>query len=86
MRKLVALLLGFTLAGICAAQSKPNIVLLFIDDWAWNGTPIRMDDEMANSKMPVLKMPNLEKLKNEGMKCTGHDKNCVTMQPFCGNP
>ena len=68
MRKLVALLLGFTLAGICAAQSKPNIVLLFIDDWAWNGTPIRMDDEMANSKMPVLKMPNLEKLKNEGMK------------------
>ena len=24
--------------------TKPNIVLLFIDDWAWNGTPVAMDD------------------------------------------
>ena len=34
--------------GIVAANepavTKPNIVLLFIDDWAWNGSPVAMDD------------------------------------------
>lgn len=28
------------------AAEKPNIVLLFIDDWAWNCTPIPMSDGM----------------------------------------
>ena len=51
-----------------AAKSKPNIVLLFIDDWAWTGTPVPMDDSMNNSRMPVLKMPNVERLAREGMK------------------
>ena len=23
-----------------AAAGKPNIVMLFIDDWAWNGSPV----------------------------------------------
>jgi arylsulfatase A len=50
------------------AQDKPNIVLLFIDDWAWNGTPVAMDDAMNNSRMPVLQMPNVERLAREGMK------------------
>ncbi len=47
---------------------KPNIVLIFVDDWAWNGTPIRMDNKMANSAMPVLQMPNLERLAHDGMR------------------
>jgi len=50
------------------AATKPNIVMIFIDDWAWNGSPVRMDDSMANSRMPVLQMPNLEKLARDGMK------------------
>ena len=49
---------------------KPNIVLLFIDDWAWNGTPVPMNDGMANSRMPVVQMPNVERLAREGMKFT----------------
>lgn len=32
-----------------AGSEEPNIVLLFIDDWAWNGSPLRMDDAMPNS-------------------------------------
>ncbi|MEP3478504.1 MAG: sulfatase-like hydrolase/transferase [Fuerstiella sp.] len=48
--------------------NKPNIVLLFIDDWAWNGSPVPMDDELQNSKMPVLQMPNVERLAQQGMK------------------
>lgn len=53
---------------IALAQEKPNIVMFFIDDWAWNGTPVPMDDAMENSRMPVLRMPNVERLAREGMK------------------
>ena len=58
---------GFILAAE-TSQPKPNIVLLFIDDWAWNGSPVPMDDAMENSRMPVLQMPNVERLAREGMK------------------
>ena len=34
---------------------KPNIVLLFIDSWAWNGTPIPMNDGIENSSMRVFR-------------------------------
>ena len=50
------------------AAAKPNIILIYIDDWAWNGSPVAMDDSMPNSKMPVLQMPNVEKLAKAGMK------------------
>ncbi len=58
------------LCSVCRAadQQPPNIVLLFIDDWAWNGSPVPMDDAMPNSRMPVLQMPNVERLAREGMK------------------
>ena len=49
-------------------KPRPNIVLIFVDDWAWNGSPVPMDASMPNSQMPVLQMPNLEKLTSEGMK------------------
>jgi len=51
-----------------AAQARPNIVLFYIDDWAWNGSPVAMDDSMQNSRMPVLQMPNVQKLADAGMK------------------
>ena len=54
--------------GSLAAQDKPNIVLLYIDDWAWNGSPVAMQDDMPNSRMPVVQMPNLEKFARQGMK------------------
>lgn len=52
------------------AQEKPNIVLFYIDDWAWNGTPIAMNASMENSFMPILEMPNLDQLARQGMKFT----------------
>ncbi|QDU80771.1 Choline-sulfatase [Polystyrenella longa] len=53
---------------IAKAQAEPpNIVMLFLDDWGWNGSPVRMDESAPNSSMPVLEMPNVEKLANEGM-------------------
>jgi arylsulfatase A len=68
---------NFTLLIICIAfvacnaitqEKKPNIVMLYIDDWAWNGSPVPMNDSMENSRLPVVEMPNLEKLASEGMK------------------
>ncbi len=62
---LIGLLFSVTLIR---AQEKPNIVLFFIDDWAWNGSSVAMDEQIINSKMPVLQMPNLEKLASQSMK------------------
>jgi len=65
----LSLCIGFALASYShGAEKKPNIVLLYIDDWAWNGSPVAMRDDMDNSRMPVLKMPNVERLAREGMK------------------
>ena len=62
-------ILFFALALCLKAESRPpNIVFIFIDDWAWNGTPIAFDEAMANSKMPVLQMPHLKRLARDGMK------------------
>ena len=52
------------------AETKPNIVMIYIDDWAWNGSPVPMDDAMKNSFMPILEMPNVEKLARQGTKFT----------------
>ena len=68
-RSLTYWILCGALASFSAvALGKPNIVLLYIDDWAWNGTPVPMDDSMENSHQPVLQMPNLENLARQGMK------------------
>ena len=69
MRNLIHWLIGsLILAGSLSALAKPNIILFYIDDWAWNGTPVAMDDSMPNSRMPALQMPNVERLAREGMK------------------
>ena len=57
-----------SLANAADVSTKPNIVMLFIDDWAWNGSPVPMDDSMENSRMPAVHMPNVERLAREGMK------------------
>jgi len=61
-------LLGLFFVLNCQSAERPNIVLLYIDDWAWNGSSVPMDDSMKNSKMPVVQMPNAERLARDGMK------------------
>jgi len=68
MKTLIGLFCWATAAGSCVGGEKPNIVLFLIDDWAWNGTPVPMADGVENSRMPVLQMPNVERLAREGMK------------------
>ena len=66
--RILLLMLIFRVASNSAAAAPPNIILLYIDDWAWNGTPVAMNDAMENSRMPILQMPNIEKLARQGMK------------------
>lgn len=66
-------------AETAAGTKRPNIVLLFIDDWAWNGTTVQMDDGMPNSRMPVLQMPNLDRLARQGMRF----RNAYSGAPQC---
>jgi len=64
----LCLLTSFLMATGLLAQDKPNIVFLYIDDWAWNGTPLLMDPDMPSSGMPILQMPNLESIAAQGMQ------------------
>lgn len=48
--------------------AKPNIVMILIDDMAWNGSSIRMDDRMANSTIDLVEMPNFESFAAQGMR------------------
>ncbi|VGO18972.1 sulfatase-like hydrolase/transferase [Pontiella sulfatireligans] len=67
--KVIILVLSCAALGQVEGKSeRPNIVLLLIDDWAWYGSSVRMDDAMSNSQMPLAHMPNLEKLAAQGMK------------------
>ncbi len=68
MKRFTWSLLVLLIANQYATADSPNIVLIFVDDWAWCGSPVRMDDNMPNSQMPVLRMPNLEKMARDGMK------------------
>ncbi len=70
VRCLGSLIAAATVLAMASAYGakKPNIILFYIDDWAWNGTPVAMDDSMENSRMPALEMPHLEKLAAQGMR------------------
>ncbi|VGO23532.1 sulfatase-like hydrolase/transferase [Pontiella sulfatireligans] len=47
---------------------RPNIVMFFMDDWAWYGSSVIMDERMANSHIPdLIEMPNLDLMAESGM-------------------
>ncbi|MGB0372521.1 MAG: sulfatase-like hydrolase/transferase [Opitutales bacterium] len=49
-------------------NAPPNIVMILVDDWAWNGSPVLMDDRMLNSGVPeIVSMPTLNRMASEGM-------------------
>ena len=47
---------------------RPNIVMIYVDDWAWNASSVAMDTRMPNSHMPdIIEMPNLDLMATNGM-------------------
>jgi len=48
--------------------NRPNIVMIYVDDWAWNGSSVTMDERMPNSEFPdIMEMPNLDLMASNGM-------------------
>ncbi len=48
--------------------NQPNIVMIYVDDWAWYGSSVAMDERMANSELPsIIEMPNLDLMAENGM-------------------
>lgn len=65
----ITLFLGsMLLSGMTALGSKPNIVMIYVDDWAWGGSSVRMQDDMSNSATELLSLPHIEKMAASGMK------------------
>lgn len=58
------------LASACIATGapKPNIVMIYVDDWAWGGSSVKMDDSNPNSANGILTLPNVERMAAQGMK------------------
>ena len=48
--------------------AKPNFVFILSDDQGWNGTSVRMDDAVADSKSDYYRTPHLERLAKGGMR------------------
>jgi hypothetical protein len=42
-------ILALASSGLVAQETKPNIVLLYVDDWAWNGSSVAMHPDMVKA-------------------------------------
>ena len=65
---LLLMLIVAGLAGLVQAGEKPNIVLIYADDFGWNGTSARMHPDRADSKSDYYETPNIERLAEGGMR------------------
>ena len=59
---------GTLRAAGAGAEGKPNFVFVLSDDQGWNGTSVRMDEEVPDSRSDYYRTPNLERLAREGMR------------------
>ena len=67
IRKLTLLIAALFVAGLgetFAANAKPNILLIYVDDLGYG--------DLAGYGHPVIQTPNLDKLANEGLKLTNY--------------
>lgn len=65
---LVWLALAFAATRVWSADpSRPNIILILVDDMPWYGTDVRMDPGLPGSAMAFRRMPKVEALAAQGM-------------------
>lgn len=67
LRLVAACMIVVATHAACATDS-PNIILIFTDDQAWNGTSVAMDPNNPNSKSDFYQTPALEQLASQGMR------------------
>ena len=65
LRSLLPLLAGLPFAAWSAA---PNVIVVLGEGHGWSSTSVRMDDAVPESKSPVARTPNLERLAREGLR------------------
>lgn len=71
MHRILALLLLFGVGLQAAPRSKPNVVLVMVDDLRW--------DELSCAGHPVVRTPNIDRLATEGMMF----RNAFVSTPLC---
>lgn len=83
LRSMAALAFAMVLQSAAwgATQSAPNIVLILIDDQAWNGTSVQMDPNVPGSRSDFYQTPNLEALASAGMRFS----NGYSAAPVCAS-
>lgn len=65
----------------CAAETdstKPNIVLLFIDDWAWNSSPVTKANNTTAEKVRYKKAPAVWLGMGESVRYSTGSNNCAS--------
>jgi arylsulfatase A-like enzyme len=72
MRRIIPFLLVLALIGSASGNEKPNVVILYADDWRF--------DTLGSAGNPIVKTPHLDALAKEGVRFT---RNCVTTS-ICG--
>ncbi|MFC0535190.1 sulfatase-like hydrolase/transferase [Pelagicoccus mobilis] len=59
----------FTITSSSASES-PNIVLILLDDFGWNGMSVQMDDRVPDSKSDFYQTPHLDGIAESGIRFT----------------
>lgn len=52
----------------CAAEVKPNFIVILADDLGWGSTSVKVDPDLSESKSDFFQTPNLERLAASGMR------------------
>jgi arylsulfatase A len=68
--KLGSMVLFFAGIIVSSAQAaeKPNILLIYADDFGWTGTSARMSPDRDDSRSDYYETPNIERLAQQGMR------------------
>ncbi len=76
MKKLLLAILFAATVAVAAPSRKPNIVLLFVDDWGWA--------DMGCRQPAVFETPNIDRLVSEGIDFRQAYIACPTCSPSRG--
>ena len=69
--------LSFGCLAVAAAEQKPNIILVLVDDMGWGDLGLNQPSEHADT--PRIDTPVLDRLANEGAQLRRH----YTCAPVC---
>ena len=66
--RVIVLALAGALASACAAERRPNFLLILSDDHGWSQVSQTMHPEVPEAQSSYLRTPNIDRLGREGMR------------------